>query len=124
MNRYSAKIIDHFMNPRYLGELPRADAIAEAANRCCGDRIRLFVRLRGRRIVESSFVAYGCAVALAVGSLLAEAIRGRDLEELQKLDEEWVAQLAGGLAPAQRHCVTLGHDVLHALADNAKGEHP
>ena len=116
MRNYSPQVIDHFSNPRNMGALPDADLIAEAANPCCGDRIRLYANVCDGRITECTFIAYGCAVALAVGSLLTEAAGGRDIDELEQFDEDGIAQLAGGLRPAQRHCAVLGRDVLHALA--------
>jgi nitrogen fixation NifU-like protein len=99
-----------------MGALPDADVIAEAANPCCGDRIRLYANVCGGRITECTFLAYGCAVALAVGSLLTEAVVGRDIDDLAAFDEDSIAELAGGLGPRQRHCAGLGRDVLQSLA--------
>jgi nitrogen fixation NifU-like protein len=116
MSNWSARVVEHFTNPRNLGALPGADVTAEAANPCCGDHIRLYARFRGGRVAACSFLAYGCSAALAVGSLLAEAAIGKRADELAAFDEEGVAALAGGLAPGQRHCARLGSDVLHELA--------
>jgi nitrogen fixation NifU-like protein len=123
MRNYSAQVIDHFTNPRNLGTLPDPDVTAEAANPCCGDCIRLQARVSGGRIVACTFLAYGCAAALAVGSLLSEAVASRDIDELVGFDEAGVAELAGGLGSAQRHCATLGKDALHTLARNYRAGH-
>jgi nitrogen fixation NifU-like protein len=123
MRNYSPQVIDHFTNPRNQGTLPDPDATAEAANPCCGDRIRLQVRVRQGRIVACTFLAYGCAVALAVASLLSEAVTGRSIDALTDFDEARVEELAGGLRPGQRHCAALGKDVLHALAANYRSRH-
>jgi nitrogen fixation NifU-like protein len=116
VGNWSAQVVEHFTSPRNLGALPGADVTAEAANACCGDRIRLYARVRAGRVAACSFVAYGCAPALAVGSLLTEAAVGQGFDDLTAFDEERVADLAGGLTPGQRHCARLGSDVLHALA--------
>jgi nitrogen fixation NifU-like protein len=113
---YSPQVIDHFSNPRNLGALPDADVIAEVGNPCCGDRIRLYANVSDGRITRCTFLAYGCAAALAVGSLLTEAVVGCEIDDLAHFDEDHIAALAGGLRPAQRHCATLGRGVLHALA--------
>jgi nitrogen fixation NifU-like protein len=118
VRNYSPQVIDHFSNPRNMGALPNADVTAEAANPCCGDRIRMYANACGGRIAECTFLAYGCAAALAVGSLLTEALVGCDIDDLIRFDEDRIAELAGGLEPRQRHCAVLGRDVLHALARN------
>jgi nitrogen fixation NifU-like protein len=122
VHNYSATVIDHFSNPRNLGALPDPDVTAEAANPCCGDRIRLYARVHAGRVVKCTFLAYGCAAALAIGSVLTVAVRGQAVEELAKFDEGRVAALAGGMAPKQRHCAVLGKDALHALARNCRIE--
>jgi nitrogen fixation NifU-like protein len=118
MRSYSPQIIDHFSNPRHLGALPAADVTAEAANPCCGDRIRLYAQVRGGRIAACTFLAYGCAVALAIGSLLTEAVSGQTIDALAGWDEGRVMALTGDLGPSQRHCATLGNDVVHTLVRN------
>jgi nitrogen fixation NifU-like protein len=124
VRNWSPQVIDHFSNPRNMGALPDADVTAEAANPCCGDRIRLYARVCDGRITDCTFLAYGCAAALAVASLLTEAVAGRDIDDLASFDEDRVAALAGGLGPGQRHCAVLGRDVLHALARNCRASCP
>src|SRR5215468_5003317 len=119
MPNYSPTIVAHFTNPRNLGRLDNPDVIAEAANPCCGDRLRLEVRMTGDQIAASAFLAHGCAATIAVGSLLSEAIIGEGLAQVAGHDETWVAELAGGLQPSQRHCATLGKDLLQALVRNS-----
>lgn len=125
MRRYSPTVVEHFTNPRRVGRIDDPDVTAEVANPCCGDRLRLEARLREGRITECAFLAHGCAAAIAVGSLLAEAIIGRTVEQLAGHDADWVAGLAGGLHPGQRHCAVLGSELLRALIRNVgKGVHP
>ena len=128
MRNYSPRVVEHFSRPRNMTDLPGADVTAEAANPCCGDRLRLYARVEGGRVAACTFLAYGCAALIAVGSLLTEAVAGRPVEDLAAFDEGRVAELAGGLGPGQRHCAALGTDALHALlaayrADRPKGAH-
>jgi NifU-like protein involved in Fe-S cluster formation len=118
MRNYSPQVIAHFSHPRNMGALADADVTAEAANPCCGDRIRLYARVQAGRVAACTFLAYGCAVALAMASLLTEAVTCQPIEALAGWDEGLLVTLAGGLGPDQRHCATLGKDVLHALVCN------
>jgi nitrogen fixation protein NifU and related proteins len=124
MNGYSPRIVDHFTNPRNLGELDHPDISAMVANPCCGDRIHLFARVTGERVTECSYLAYGCAACIAVGSILTEAVAGTPLHELAALDESRLEALAGGLSPSQRHCAALAKDVLHTLVTRYRAAHP
>jgi nitrogen fixation NifU-like protein len=107
-----------------MAALPDADVTAEATNPCCGDRLRLYARFDGGRVAACTFLAYGCAALIAVGSLLTEAVRGRPVDELAAFDEGRVAELAGGLSPGQRHCAALGRDALHALLTTYRAARP
>jgi nitrogen fixation protein NifU and related proteins len=124
VREYSATVIDHFSNPRSLGPMAHPDATAEVASPCCGDRLRLEARIVDGRVAACAFLAYGCAPAIAVGSLLTEAVAGRALGDLAGFDEAGVAGLAGGLTPHQRHCALLGRDAVRALVENYGSTHP
>jgi nitrogen fixation NifU-like protein len=99
-----------------MGVLADADVTAEVVSPCCGDRARLYACVKNGRITKCTFLAYGCAACIAVASILTEAVVNKQITELGQFDEGTVAELAGGLGPRQRHCATLGRDVLHALA--------
>jgi nitrogen fixation protein NifU and related proteins len=124
MNGFSPRIVDHFTNPRNLGELDRPDVTAVVANPCCGDRIHLYARVTDERVTECRFLAYGCAACIAVGSILTEAVAGKPLHEISALDEGRLEALAGGLSPSQRHCATLAKDVVHTLVSRYRDTHP
>jgi len=124
VREYSARVVDHFTDPRNMGLLPDPDAESAVANPCCGDRLHLYARVRDGRIAACSFLAYGCAPTIALGSLLTEAVAGREVDELAGLDEDWVAGLAEGLVPRQRHCADLGRDALHSLVRSYRAAHP
>lgn len=124
MADYSAKLVDHFSNPRNIGEMDNSDAKAFIGNPVCGDQLHIFVRIQGERITECTFLGYGCAASLATGSILTEAVIGRNIDDLLQVTEAEVIGLVGGLTPTQRHCSTLARDVLHSLARNYRGLAP
>jgi nitrogen fixation NifU-like protein len=98
--------------------MPHADIEAEVRNPVCGDQIHLFARLDNKRIVDCSFLAYGCAAALGTASILTEAMKDRTIEELAAIQEADVIKLVGGLSPSQRHCAHLAREVLVALVQS------
>jgi nitrogen fixation NifU-like protein len=114
---YSAIVIDHFRNPRNLGDLDGADAVAEVENPACGDRTRLAIRVAGGRIVESRFRTEGCPAAIAASSITTELIQGKTLEEAARLRDEDVAAALGGLPRNKLHCSVLAEDVIQAVLE-------
>jgi nitrogen fixation NifU-like protein len=124
MSNYNEQIIDHFTHPRNMRRLLRPDVQAEAVNPCCGDRLNLYANVVNGRIAKCTFLAYGCAAAIAVGSLLTEALAGKHIDELIGFREEEVAKLAGGLDPGQRHCAALGEEGLRRLVRNYRAVRP
>jgi len=118
MPRFSATVVDHFTNPRNSGELTDADVRAFIGNPVCGDQILLTARVDDEVVTEVRFQAFGCSASLAVASLLTTTIQGAALTTVAELDAARVEELAGGLAPDQRHVAGLGADVAHRLVDN------
>jgi nitrogen fixation NifU-like protein len=118
MSDYSPQIVEHFSNPRNVGEMENPDLSASVGNPVCGDQIHLHVRLAGERIAECRFLAYGCAASLATASILSEAIHGQPVEEVAAIDEARILEMVGGLTPSQRHCATLGRDLLQTLVQS------
>ncbi|MEV4811428.1 iron-sulfur cluster assembly scaffold protein [Micromonospora avicenniae] len=118
MARFSPTVVDHFTNPRNAGELTDADVRAFVGNPVCGDQILLTAHVRDDLVTEIRFQAFGCSASLAVASLLTTAIQGVPLDDVKGLDATRIEQLAGGLAPDQRHVAALGADVAHRLVDN------
>ena len=109
---YSAQLLDHFQNPRNVGELPDADAVAEIQNPACGDVIRLTLKMRADRIEEIRFKAKGCVPAIACGSALTELARGKPAPEVQRLKRDDLIAAVGGLPPASTHAAQLALDAL------------
>jgi len=118
MPRFSATVVDHFTNPRNCGQLADADVRAFVGNPVCGDQILLTARVQNDVVTEIAFQAFGCSASLAVASLLTTVIQGVALDEVKGLDAARIEDLAGGLAPDQRHVATLGADVAQRLVDN------
>jgi len=114
---YSAELLDHFQNPRNVGDLPEADAVAEVENPVCGDVIRLSLKMDAQRIEEIRFKAKGCVPAIACGSALTELARGKTTGEIRRLKRDDLIAVVGGLPPASVHAAQLALDALsRALA--------
>jgi nitrogen fixation protein NifU and related proteins len=111
---YSAQLLDHFQNPRNVGDLPGADTTAETENPVCGDVIRLSLRVQNGRIAEIRFKAKGCVPAMGCGSALTELAVGKTIAEARSLGSEDVKTAVGGLPAASNHAAELAIDVLRA----------
>lgn len=111
---YSDILLDHFHNPRNLGEIDGADAIGDASNGTCGDLMRLFMNIREGKVTEAQFMTLGCAAAIATGSMLTEMIRGKMLEDALKVTNAEVAAALGGLPAEKIHCSVLAEQALQS----------
>ncbi|MGH9943780.1 MAG: iron-sulfur cluster assembly scaffold protein [Pyrinomonadaceae bacterium] len=111
---YSAAFKDHLTHPRHAGALADANATAECMNPVCGDRLQLFLRVRGGRIEAASFLAYGCPPTIACGSALAEMIEGMTIDEAGKLNRQDITRTLGGLPARKGHAAALAVETLHA----------
>jgi nitrogen fixation NifU-like protein len=112
---YSPQVLEHFQNPRNVGDLTGADASIELQNPACGDVLRLSVKLDGGRVAQARFRAKGCVPAIACGSRLTEMMQGRSLDELRTLSRHGLVESLGGLPPASAHAGHLAMDALAAL---------
>ena len=111
---YSDTFRDHLAHPRNAGELADANATAEESNPVCGDRLRLSLRIRNKRIEAARFLAYGCPSTLACGSALSEIIQGMPLEDAMKLSRKEIVDAVGGLPARKQHAAALAIQVLRA----------
>jgi len=115
---YSDKVMDHFQNPRNVGEIPDADGIGEEGNPRCGDIMKLWIKVRDGRIVDAKFKTFGCGAAIATSSMITEMVIGKTLEEAEQITNEAVAEALDGLPPVKMHCSNLAADALKkAIAD-------
>jgi nitrogen fixation NifU-like protein len=111
---YSEIFKDHLANPRNVGELADADAVAEQVNPVCGDRLKLSLRARGGRIAAARFLAYGCAPTLACGSALTEMLKGLTTDEAARISRTGIIEAVGGLPARKRHAAALAVETLQA----------
>lgn len=109
---YSAQLLDHFQNPRNVGELAAADAIAEAENPICGDTLRITMKISAGTIARIQFKAKGCVASIACASALTELVQGMTVGEATELSKEDIVSAVGGLPPASNHAAQLALDVL------------
>jgi nitrogen fixation protein NifU and related proteins len=120
---YSDKVMDHFMNPRNMGEIEDANAVGEVGNPVCGDVMRLYMKIEDGVIVDTKFKTFGCGAAIASSSMATELIKGKTVDEALKLSNEAVAEALGGLPPAKQHCSVLAEDAVKAALENYKKKH-
>ncbi|MFX1321577.1 MAG: Fe-S cluster assembly scaffold protein NifU [Promethearchaeota archaeon] len=113
---YSEKVMDHFRNPRNMGEMKDADAIGEVGNPVCGDLMFIYIKVKekdGKEIIEDiSFQTFGCAAAIATSSMITELAKGKNLDEASKISRDNVADSLDGLPPIKLHCSNLAADGL------------
>lgn len=116
--QYSAKVMDHFANPRNVGEFPDADGVGEVGNPACGDIMKMFIKVRDNVITDVKFKTFGCGAAIATSSISTEMIKGKTIDEALKLTNKAVAEALGGLPPAKMHCSVLAEEAIEAAIDD------
>lgn len=121
---YSEKVMDHFMNPRNVGEIPDADGVGMEGNPTCGDVMKIFIKVENGRIVDAKFKTFGCGASIAVSSMVTEMVKGKTLEEALRISKETVADALGGLPPQKMHCSNLGADALRKAIEDYRSKHP
>ncbi len=115
---YTDKVMDHFMNPRNMGEIESPDAVAEVGNPSCGDMMRLFLKVEDGVVVDVKFKTFGCGAAIASSSMLTEILKGKTLEEAKLVTNESIAAELGGLPKAKMHCSVMAEEAIQkAIAD-------
>lgn len=115
---YSEKVMDHFSNPRNIGEIPDADGVGEVGNAKCGDIMKMFIKVKDGRIEDVKFKTFGCGAAIATSSIATEMIKGATIEDALKLTNKAVVEALDGLPPAKLHCSVLAEEAIKtALAD-------
>lgn len=121
MPMYSEKVMDHFMNPRNVGEIKDADGIGEEGNPVCGDMMTFYIKVKDNRLEEVKFQTFGCGAAVAVSSIVSEMAKGKTLEEALTITPSLVAQELQGLPKNKYHCSNLGAQALRkAIRDYAQ----
>ena len=117
---YSEKVLDHFRNPRNVGEIEDADGIGTVGNPVCGDLMSIYIKVEDDRISDIKFKTFGCGAAIATTSMTTELAKGKTLDEAMEITREEVAEELGGLPPIKMHCSNLAADALHEAIKNYK----
>ncbi len=115
---YSEKVMEHFMNPRNVGEIEDADGIGEVGNPVCGDMMTFYIKVKDGRLSDVKFKTFGCGAAIAVSSMVSEMAMGKTLEEARKITPALVATELEGLPKNKYHCSNLGAQALNKAIDS------
>lgn len=111
---YSEKVMDHFLNPRNVGEIPDADGVGQVGNAKCGDIMKMYLRIEGETITDCKFKTFGCGAAVATSSMATEMIKGRSIGEALQLTNSAVMEALDGLPPVKVHCSVLAEQAVKA----------
>ena len=126
---YTEQVMDHFMNPRNMGEMEDASGVGTVGNAKCGDIMRIYIKVENDVITDVKFKTFGCGAAIATSSKATELVKGLTLEEAEKITNKMVMDALGGLPPVKIHCSVLAEEALHAAIQDyrqrlEKGEKP
>ncbi|OFW56512.1 MAG: Fe-S cluster assembly scaffold protein NifU [Candidatus Solincola sediminis] len=115
---YSDTVMEHFTNPRNVGEIENADGVGEVGNPVCGDMMTFYIKVDDGRLSDVKFKTFGCGAAIAVSSMVSEMAKGKTIEEALKISRNDVAEELGGLPTQKMHCSNLGADALHKAIED------
>ena len=116
--QYSEKVMEHFKNPKNVGEIPDADGIGNVGNPVCGDIMRLYIKVENDKIIDAKFKTFGCGAAIATSSMVTEIVKGKTIEEALRISNRAVAEALGGLPPIKMHCSVLAEQALKSAIDD------
>jgi nitrogen fixation NifU-like protein len=115
---YSSKVLDHFKNPRNVGEIEDADGEGTVGNPVCGDMMTMYIKVNDEKIEEIKFKTFGCGAAIATSSMTTELAKGKTLNDALNISRQDVADALDGLPPVKMHCSNLAADALHEAIKN------
>ena len=121
---YSEKVMDHFSNPRNVGEIPDADGVGTVGNAKCGDIMRMYLKVENGVIQDVKFKTFGCGAAIATSSMATEMVKGKTLKEALALTNKAVMEALDGLPPVKVHCSLLAEEAIHAAVEDYLKNHP
>jgi len=120
---YSEKVMDHFMNPRNVGEIESADGVGEVGNPACGDMMRLYLKIDEGKVVDAKFRTFGCGAAIASSSMLTEMIKGKTVDEARAISNQHVADALDGLPAVKIHCSVMAEQAVKSALDDYAKKH-
>lgn len=115
---YSEKVMDHFLHPRNVGEIPDASGVGNVGNPVCGDVMRLYIKIENGIIVDAKFKTFGCGAAISTSSMVTEMVKGKSIDEALKVSNKAVAEALGGLPAIKMHCSVLAEEALKAAIED------
>ncbi|MBM3845748.1 MAG: Fe-S cluster assembly scaffold protein NifU [Verrucomicrobia bacterium] len=121
---YNKTVMDHFMNPRNMGDIKDADGVGEVGAAACGDIMKISLKIKEGRIEDARFKTFGCGSAIASSSMATELIKGRTIEEAFKFSNQEVVDALGGLPPVKIHCSVLAEEALKAALEDYVKKNP
>jgi nitrogen fixation NifU-like protein len=119
---YSEKVMDHFSNPRNVGEIKDANGIGEVGNAKCGDIMKMYLKIENDIVVDVKFKTFGCGAAVATSSMSTELILGKTVDEALKITNNTVAEALDGLPPVKMHCSNLAEEAIKAAIEDYKNK--
>jgi nitrogen fixation NifU-like protein len=121
---YNQTVMDHFMNPRNMGDVKDADGIGEVGAAACGDIMKISLKIKDGKIEDARFKTFGCGSAIASSSMATELIKGRTIDEAMNFSNQEVVDALGGLPPVKIHCSVLAEEALKAALEDYLKKHP
>lgn len=119
---YTDKVMDHFQNPRNVGEIVDADGIGEVGNVVCGDIMKIYLKVEDDRIADVKFKTFGCGAAIATSSMVTEMVKGKTLDEALRITNKAVAEALDRLPPQKMHCSNLAADAVHKAIEDYRAK--
>lgn len=121
---YNQTVMDHFMNPRNMGDVKDADGVGEVGAAACGDIMKISLKIKDGKIEDARFKTFGCGSAIASSSMATELIKGRTIAEAMNFSNQEVVDALGGLPPVKIHCSVLAEEALKAALEDYVKKHP
>jgi nitrogen fixation NifU-like protein len=121
---YSEKVMEHFKNPRNVGEMDNPDGIGHVGNPVCGDIMELYIKVKDNIITDAKFKTFGCGAAIATSSMITELVIGKSIDEALKISNSAVAEALGGLPSVKMHCSVLAEEALRSAVEDYQKKHP
>jgi len=118
VKNYSEKVMEHFRNPRNVGEIKNPDGIGHVGNPVCGDIMELYIKVKNNIIVDAKFKTFGCGAAIATSSMVTELVKGKTIDEALKISNRAVAEALGGLPHIKMHCSVLAEEALKSAIND------
>jgi nitrogen fixation NifU-like protein len=117
-SQYNQKVMDHFKNPRNVGEIENPDGVGHVGNPVCGDIMELYIKVKDGIIVDAKFKTFGCGAAIATSSMITEIVKGKSLKEALRISNKTVAEALDGLPAVKMHCSVLAEDALKSAIED------